>query len=148
MATSTVGMSRSLGDWTHPGISLDGRTLALFVGDLAAIFAILAVGLLSHGVDPIASLDHAIQTALPFLIGWTLVAPIIGVYDETVRRSLGLTIGGTTLAWIGASLAGALIRASEYFHGGAPAVFIAVTIGTGLLIMIPWRIAVAFLLSR
>lgn len=141
-------MARSFDGWTHPGITLDRRTLGLYLGDLIIIVAIMAIGLLSHDVDPVASFDHTIQTSLPFVIGWTIVAPLAGVYAERVRDSFRVAIGGTILAWVGASLVGGAIRATTYFHGGAPAVFIFVTIGTGLLVLLPWRLLAVFLFNR
>ena len=141
-------MRVSFGRLPVPGIAADLRTLGLVIGDLVGITLILAIGLLSHDVNPVASADHLFLTALPFLIGWILTAPLVGMYAASIRESLRWTVIGTLSAWVAASFVGGAIRSTAYFHGGAPAIFIAVTIATGLLVLIPWRLLSAYYFSR
>lgn len=131
-----------------PGVTIRPLTLGLVVGDLLVILSVMAIGLLSHDVSPLADPSHTIQTALPFLLGWILTAPVCGLYAERIWESIPFTVGITILAWSGASLLGGAIRSTTYFHGGAPAVFIVVTVGTGLLVLLPWRVFISYALSR
>ena len=123
-------------------------TLGLAVGDVVVIVAVFSYGLLAHNVDPTASVRYTTLTILPFLVGWGLVAPLAGAYSTRARTSLSDTAVIVAAAWIGATLVGAVIRASPAFHGGADVVFVGVTIGVGLLALLPWRIVAAYVATR
>lgn len=117
-------------------------TAALLLGDLAIITLQLSGGLRSHGVDPLASPAYTTETVAPFLLGWLLVAPLLGVYTARVRESFAETLLSVGLAWIVAALAGIGLRATPWLQGGAPAAFVAVTIGVGLATLLPWHLLV------
>jgi hypothetical protein len=115
-------------------------TALLLVGDLAVIVLQLSAGLVSHGIDPLAEPAYTAETVAPFLIGWLLVAPILGVYTARVRESFTETVLSVGVAWIVAALVGLGLRATPWLPGGAPAVFVAVTVGVGLVALVAWRL--------
>ncbi|WP_336344460.1 DUF3054 domain-containing protein [Halalkalicoccus ordinarius] len=122
-------------------------TALLLLGDLAIIVLQLSAGLRTHGIDPLASPAYTAETIAPFLIGWLLVAPLLGVYTDQVRESVAETALSVGIAWIAAALVGLGLRATPWLQGGAPAAFVAVTIGVGLATLLPWRL-VATAISR
>ena len=125
-----------------------GHTLLLGAADLVLILLVFAVGLMSHGVSPLEQPIHTISIASPFLFGWILLAPIFGVYERLSERTFANVAGATLLAWSRAAVFGSAVRATEFVHGGAPPVFVAVTIATGAAILVPWRIMIALLVRR
>lgn len=112
----------------------------LLIVDLAIIAAQLSYGLVIHGVDPLSVPMHTAETLAPFLLAWLLVAPMLGVYTARVRRSITETVLSVTTAWIVAALLGVGLRATPWLTGGAPLAFVLVTIGMGLLTLLPWRL--------
>lgn len=123
-------------------------TALLLVGDLAVIALQLSVGLVSHGIDPLAEPAYTAETVAPFLVGWLLVAPLLGIYTARVRESLSETALSVSIAWIVAALVGLGLRATPWLSGGAPAVFVAVTIGVGLAALLSWRLVVTAIVRR
>lgn len=120
-------------------------TVALIVGDAAIIAAQLAIGLITHGTDPFAAPAYTAETVAPFLFAWLLVAPMLGAYTTRVRTSIVESVLAVGVAWTIAVLIGTGLRASSLFVGSGPPVFVAVTAGTGLATLLPWRIVVAAL---
>ena len=60
-------------------------TALVALGDLACIGAFVVAGEISHDVDPVANPLYVTETAIPFLIGWTLVALLGGLYAADAR---------------------------------------------------------------
>lgn len=118
-------------------------TVLLLVVDAAIIAGQLSYGLVTHGTDPLADPFYTAETLAPFLVGWLLVAPMLGVYTARVRGSLVETALAVTIAWIVAALVGVGLRATPWLVGGAPPTFVLVTVLTGLATLLPWRLLVA-----
>lgn len=114
-------------------------TAILLIGDLAIITLQLSAGLLTHGVDPLATPVYTVETVAPFLLGWLVVAPMLGVYTVRMRESFVETLLSVGIAWICAALLGLGLRATPWLSGGAPVAFVAVTIGVGLATLLAWR---------
>lgn len=117
-------------------------TALVLLGDLAIIAAQLSYGLVVHGTDPLADLPYTAETVAPFLLGWLLVAPMIGVYTARVRGSFAETVLAVSIAWIVAALIGVALRTTPWLVGSAPPTFVLVTVATGLLTLLPWRVLV------
>jgi hypothetical protein len=112
------------------------------LGDLACIALFVIAGELSHfGVG--TAVARAPGTALPFVIGWAVVAPLVGGYAAdalaTPRRAVTLAL----VAWVGADLVGQALRATPVFHGGFSPAFLAVSLAVGGALLAAWRGAVA-----
>lgn len=119
----------------------------LFLGDILGIVGVLAWGLTVHHVDLVAQFDHAARSVLPFIVGWLLIAPVAGAYSPRAWSSLRIAVAVVIGSWIGAAFIGSAIRATPLIPGGAPPIFVLVTIGTGLGVLVPWRI-VAVVIGR
>jgi len=144
-ASSAVSRSRS-----RPVVRFERSVLTAIalLGDLALIAAQLTLGLVFHGQDPLAVPAYTVETVAPFLIGWLLVAPLLGLYASRTYESVPRSVLAVCVAWTVAALIGAAIRASPYVVGNAPPTFVAVTVGTGLALLVPWRAALAAVVGR
>ncbi len=119
---------------------LDRSAAPLAVGDVLALILVLTLGTLNH--LPAAFLIdnplHLPGVYAPFLIGWLLVAPVIGAYSagavETAKSSIPLVIR----SWIPAAAVGFVLRAFV-FAGGAATTFIVVMLVTGAVALGGWR---------
>lgn len=108
--------------------------------DLFLVSIVLVYGLITHAVDPITEINYTFMVLLPFWIGWTIAGVLGGVYGRRARESLLWSVGLTAPAWVVAALVGSAIRATTLFPGGAPWIFVLVTIGVGLPILVIGRI--------
>ncbi|MDG5818145.1 DUF3054 domain-containing protein [Natronococcus sp. A-GB7] len=124
-------------------LSIDREGLVLGAIDLALLAAIIVVGQLSHGIDPVGEPLTALETVVPFAVGWLAMAPLAGLYAPGVAASLARTVRVTTVAWVAAANVGLILRASSLFDGGAVWPFPLVMTGFGLLALVGWRGAYA-----
>ena len=120
-----------------------GRLTAIAGGDLTVLAAFVGYGLLSHAINPIDFPLHAVQTAIPFVLAWAIIAPIGGVYRRRTLESPRRTLVLTALVWTVASLLGGAIRATSLFPGEAPPIFLLANLVFGLAFLLPWRLAVS-----
>ncbi|WP_135819617.1 DUF3054 domain-containing protein [Halostella litorea] len=124
------------------------RSVSVLVpGDALVVAAFLIVGELSHGIDPVAQPLHVLETIAPFLVGWAVAAPLVGLYDDGALATPTRTVRLTTAAWLGAANVGLLLRGSPYFVGGTTWPFPLVITGIGLLFLVTWRVAAGRVLS-
>jgi hypothetical protein len=119
---------------------VDARAVrAYLVGDLVAVLAFVLAGELRHGIDPMAQPLHVAGTALPFLVGWALAAPVVGAYAartlDSRRSAVSLAVG----AWVGAVALGQGLRATPWFHGDAAPAFVLVSLVVGGVLLAAWR---------
>lgn len=128
--------------------STDPRVLTLAAVDVLAIVALILVGQRSHGIgllsDPVAS----VETMIPFVAGWIVASLLAGVYSRDVATSVPRAVRLTAVAWIAAANVGLLLRASDLFTGGAEWPFGLVMTGTGLIVLLGWRIFYAAVVAE
>lgn len=118
------------------------HTLALVIGDLAALLAFVLVGQADHRTlsasNPLlGALPNTLSLALPWLaLAWPLRA-----YPRAGRPpSLRSFLGRSALAWVIAAPLGLAIRAVWLGRGGIPIPFLLVTLGAGGLFLLGWRL--------
>jgi nucleoside recognition membrane protein YjiH len=122
-------------------------SLPLFGGDLLVIAAFLTAGELSHGVSPVSQPLVVAETMVPFLVGWSVAALLLSLYD---RSALTTPLHAARLAagaWLGAANVGLLLRGSPYFQGGTSWPFPLVITGVGVVALVTWRVVAARVLS-
>ncbi|WP_101297924.1 DUF3054 domain-containing protein [Halegenticoccus soli] len=120
---------------------VDRGTLPLAVGDVLVIAALLTFGTINH-----SSVDFVVGNPLyllgviaPFLIGWVLVAPLVGAYSAGAGESAKASVPLVIRSWVPADLVGVGLRATPLFEGGAALTFVAVTLVAGIVGLGAWR---------
>lgn len=114
-------------------VDADARAFVRFLpGDLLAILAFVLVGELQHGG---LTAERYAGSLLPFLLGWLVAAPFFGAYSsdslESTRSALLLAV----ITWLGADLAGQLLRGTTTFPGDAnPQFFVVALLFGGLFL--------------
>lgn len=122
------------------------RSVGLAIGDVLLILAFVVAGEIRHDVNPVAQPGVVFDTALPFVGAFLVAAFVAGLYGpgqpprETALRTAG--------AWIAAAVIALALRATPLFHGDFAVAFLLVSIVVGLLLLVPWRVTVAYLLRR
>jgi hypothetical protein len=116
---------------------------SLVVGDLAIIVVLLTWGTVRHhGLDVLTDVGYVGATLAPFLIGWAIMAPIGGVYDD--HDALWAALAHLAGAWVGAVIVGASLRATALFHGGATPIFVVVVAVTVGVALVGWRVVAEY----
>ncbi len=59
---------------------------ALIAGDIVALAIVTVIGFASHGEFSLAFLGHMAAAFVPLCIGWFLLAPSLGLFDDAVMR--------------------------------------------------------------
>jgi hypothetical protein len=120
---------------------------ALAVGDLLAVLTFVVVGEITHDIDPITQFGRVLGTLAPFLIGFTIVTFVGGLYTRDAIRSPRRAVSLIAPAWIGAVLIAQLLRATAFFPGDAAVTFAVVSVVVGGLLLLVWRAIAAVVLS-
>jgi hypothetical protein len=116
------------------------KVLPTLAGDVCVIVVVLGLGIVRHrGLEGLGDLPGVAETVTPFLLGWFVLAPLLGAYGEPVLRDRGQAVLRGVGAWIGAAVLGSAIRSTAAFSGGATPVFVAVVAGTGGIAIAIWR---------
>ncbi|HEY7021085.1 MAG TPA: DUF3054 domain-containing protein [Ktedonobacterales bacterium] len=127
-----------------------GRIAALVVGDLIAFVVFATLGRDTHheatGFDAIG---QTLWTALPFMLGWFLVAPWLGVFKRAgTERPLDM-LRRTEIAWLASWPVALLLRwAFTPDHHIPPLAFAIVALLVNAVILGGWRTAFAALTNR
>ena len=121
----------------------DRPPILLGAVDVALIAGLLLFGQRQHGIDPIAEPLASLDTIVPFLLGWGVAALLAGVYAHDVTVTPARAARATAVAWMAAANVGLILRSSPVFDGGAPWPFNLVVTGTGLLVLLSWRVGYA-----
>jgi hypothetical protein len=132
----------------RPRLPATSTTALVLAGDLVGIIALLLIGLYHHSIPPLEFPEHTVKTIAPFAFAWLVFAPTVGLYLQRTLGSYLRTVGLVIVGWTGSALLGSLIRSTEYFPGNAPLTFVLVQIAFGLVLLLPWRLAVTTGLNR
>jgi hypothetical protein len=128
MGTSTTGaLARRI----------DAGTWPLAVGDLVAIVAFAALGIVNHsGTDfLLANPTHLALVAAPFLLGWLAFAPLVGAYSPGAGESAKAAVPLAVRSWIPAAVVGLALRATPVFPGGFAVTFAVVSLVVGAVFL-------------
>jgi hypothetical protein len=126
---------------TAGSTGFDRPTALLAAGDAAVVTGVLLVGELTHDVAILANLTRVSKLVAAFLLGWFLLAGLLGLYDGR-SWELWPSLRTTTAAWLGAANVGLLLRGSPLLAGGTTWPFPLVITGLVLLALLAWRLAV------
>ena len=115
----------------------------LYVGDILVIILFTIIGRESHSMATgIAAVWATLRTAMPFILGWLVVAPWLGGYSPGAWRSLRGAAITTLLVFFPSIILGILLRAL-FLQRFSPTVFYAVTIAVLLPMLLIWRLLYA-----
>ena len=93
--------SSKRGAYTYKPMSSRRRVITLAIGDAFVFLVFASIGQNSHGES--LSIPSIIFIALPFALGWFLVAPFVGAFREDIvsnpRRMTNRTIQAWFLSW-------------------------------------------------
>ncbi|QFU83688.1 DUF3054 domain-containing protein [Natronorubrum aibiense] len=126
---------------------IDRETLLLGVCDVGLLAGLVIVGQLSHDVNPITQPVASLEAIAPFIIGWLVVAAVIGLYTQSAASSVAQAARLTTATWLGAANIGLLLR-QGVFGDTAAWPFPLVITGFGLLLLVGWRVGYTAVLRR
>ena len=141
---ATSAPARSSRSWWWSG--------ALVAGDALSFLAFAAAGRQQHSVSAgpgaLGALGATALTALPFALGWFLVAPWLGAFRRSLFESPWRMLRRTELAWLCAWPVTVLLRAlfvQDHISLGSRATFAVVILIANALFLGVWRTLFALL---
>lgn len=118
----------------------------LIIGDILIIAILTFIGFASHGEANVSFIPRMGTTFLPLLVGWFLITPWFGLFDEQVTSNPKL-LWRVLLAMLFVAPLASILR-SALLHSAALPVFtliLGVTNGLGILM---WRAIYTFIAKR
>lgn len=131
------------------GGRIDAAALPLAAGDVLVLAVLLSLGTARHnGVAYLAENPVGLGlTLLPFLVGWAVVAPLVGAYSAGAAESAKAAVPLAVRSWVVANVVGVALRVGLPFDSNGPlagrlvplAVFFGVTLVVGAVGLGVWR---------
>jgi hypothetical protein len=114
--------------------------IMLVIGDLLCFLIFVAFGRSSHReASGFAAIPQIIIIALPFVAGWFLVSPFVGVYRHKILAQPRSMVIRTALAWLIAWPVAMLLRGIFVDHGVPKFSFAIVVLLFNMLLLLIWR---------
>ncbi|MCB0115959.1 MAG: DUF3054 domain-containing protein, partial [Caldilineaceae bacterium] len=129
----------------EPG-RLPSVPVALVVGDVLALLIFVIIGRLSHGFTSDWLINVA-RIATPFLIGWFVVAFVVGAYRADLLTSPASMMARAAAAWIVGDLLAFAIR-SFVFQNNVTLPFALTSVAFTGLFLLGWRAVYLWLYNR
>ncbi len=127
----------------------DTRTLLLVVGDALAFLVFAAIGRKTHQeATGLATLGQIAWTALPFALGWFVVAPFLGAFRRSQTERPAQMLPRTELAWLAAWPAALLLRWALSSDHQVPPSFALVILLANAALLGAWRTVFALVATR
>lgn len=124
------------------------RIPALVLGDAVIFLLFAGLGRESHQeASGLGALGLVALTALPFALGWFIVAPLVGAYRARATANPGAMLRRTELAWLCAWPVTLLLRWG-FTQKVPPWSFALVILLANALFLGAWRSAFAWILAR
>jgi hypothetical protein len=112
----------------------------LAVGDFLCFMIFAAIGRRSHGeAAGLTALLSIFLTALPFIVAWFLVAPLVGAFKRDVVADPRKMALRTIIAWLIAWPIGLLFRGIFVDHAVPPLTFALIVLVFNAAILEVWR---------
>lgn len=125
------------------------RTVALVMGDVIVFLVFAAIGRRSHGEEAgLAAALQVLTTAVPFLLGWFLVAPFIGAFRRDIQANPLKIARRTALAWLAAWPVAMLLRGLLVDHAIPSWTFWLVAFLSNTVFLQVWRVPYALIIKR
>lgn len=121
-----------------------GRVLTLAAGDAVAFLVFAGVGRASHQeAGGLSALLQVAGTALPFALGWFIVAPLAGAFRRARTDTPGKMLRRTEFAWLAAWPASLLLRLALAPDHALPMPFPFIVLAFVAPLLGLWRISFA-----
>lgn len=131
---------------TLPTSSNTRRVIFLVIGDTIVFLVFAITGILQHK-KPLTPTNLA-NDAIPFLLGWFLIAPLIGAFARKKTDRPGKMALYTVLAWLPSFVLGMTFCGIAVDHQVPPTSFMLVVLITNTIFLLIWRIPFAFLTGK
>lgn len=114
--------------------------ILLVIGDILCFLIFALLGDTSHGeFTGLAAIPHIILISLPFLAGWFLVAPFLGLYRKELTTEPRAMAYRTAIAWIPAWVIAMVLRGIFIDHAIPGTAFMLIAFVFNLAILEIWR---------
>jgi hypothetical protein len=112
---------------------IDSSAWPLAVVDLVALVVVFTGGAMRHnGLSfPVDTPVAWLLTILPFLLGWVLVGPLVGVYSAGAAESAKAAVPLAVRAWVPAALVALALRAFAFDPGPIVPIFALIALVSG-----------------
>lgn len=119
---------------------LDRDAVPLAIGDLLVLILLITVGTLNHTTADflLENPTYLLGVWAPFVIGWVLIAPLVGAYSPGAVESAKASVPLVIRSWIPAVAVGFLLRV-YVFTGSAALPFVIVMVLLGAVSLAGWR---------
>jgi hypothetical protein len=115
--------------------------------DAACIVTFAAMGRAAHGERGGNSIGKTAAAAAPFVIGWWVAAPLLGVYRSDALSSYRVAVERTIPAWLLGGTIGLIIRSVREGRI-VPLSFAAISLAIVLSLLVPCRLVIVALSRR
>jgi hypothetical protein len=113
---------------------------SLVIGDILVFIIFAIIGDTSHGkVSGLASVLHSIVVALPFIAGWFIVSPFMGMFRRELLTQPRAMAIRTLWAWIPAWVIAMILRGIFFDHGVPAPAFMAIALVFNAALLEIWR---------
>lgn len=144
-ASSITPVDRARRAFTRP----ETRTLLLALGDALAFLVFAALGRKTHQeAAGLAALGQIVWTAVPFALGWFLIAPFAGAFRREHTETPVTMLRRTELAWLMAWPVALLLRWALSSDHQVPFSFAMVILIANAILLGGWRALFAFVADR
>jgi hypothetical protein len=112
---------------------IDAGAWPLAVADLVALVVVFTGGAMRHNgaTYPLDAPVAWLVTLVPFLLGWLLVGPLVGVYSAGAAETAKAAVPLAVRAWVPATVVAVGSRALVFEPGPVRPVFVGVTLVAG-----------------
>ena len=116
---------------------MDTKKTTLIIGDILSIAILTVIGFATHGEVGVGFILRMGTTFFPLLLGWFLIAPWFGLFDEQVASNPRL-LWRILFAMLFAAPLAVILRA-VLLHSAASPLFVLILGGMNALGMLVWR---------
>ena len=125
---------------TSKEMSYQQALTSLVIGDILVFIIFAIIGDKSHGqLSGLASLLHSILVALPFIAGWFLVSPFMGMFRRELLTQPRAMAIRTLWAWIPAWAIAMILRGIFFDHGIPAPAFMGIALLFNAALLEIWR---------
>ena len=114
--------------------------ISLAIGDILVFLIFVIIGDTTHGkLSGLASILHIILVALPFIAGWFIVSPFMGMFRRDIFTQPRAMAFRTAAAWLPAWVIAMILRGIFFDHGVPGRAFMVIALLFNLALLEIWR---------